>query len=31
MLNAPAEFSGFIIIGGTMIAFWVNVLWNMSS
>jgi ABC-2 type transport system permease protein len=31
MLNAPAEFSGFVIIGGTMIAFWVNVLWNMSS
>ncbi len=30
-LNAPAEFSGFVIIGGTMIAFWVNVLWNMSS
>jgi ABC-2 type transport system permease protein len=31
MLNAPAEFSGFVIIGGTMIAFWVNVLWNLSS
>jgi ABC-2 type transport system permease protein len=31
MLNAPAQFSGFVIIGGTMIAFWVNVLWNMSS
>jgi ABC-2 type transport system permease protein len=31
MLKAPAEFSGFVIIGGTMIAFWVNVLWNMSS
>ncbi|MGA9387421.1 MAG: ABC transporter permease [Candidatus Bathyarchaeia archaeon] len=31
MLNAPAQYSGFVIIGGTMIAFWVNVLWNMSS
>ena len=31
MLNAPAEFAGFVIIGGTMIAFWVNVLWNMSA
>jgi len=31
MLNAPPEFSGFVIIGGTMIAFWMNVLWNMSA
>lgn len=31
MLNAPSEFAGFVIIGGTMIAFWVNVLWNMSA
>jgi ABC-2 type transport system permease protein len=31
MLNAPAEFAGFVVIGGTMIAFWVNVLWNMSA
>ncbi len=31
MVNAPAQFSGFVIIGGTMIAFWSNVLWNMSS
>ncbi len=31
MLNAPAEFAGFVIIGGTMIAFWSNVLWNMSA
>lgn len=31
MLNAPAEFAGFVVIGGTMIAFWSNVLWNMSS
>jgi ABC-2 type transport system permease protein len=31
MLKAPPVYSGFVIIGGTMIAFWVNVLWNMSS
>jgi len=31
MVNAPPEFSGFVIIGGTMIAFWSNVLWNMSA
>ena len=31
MLGAPAEFTGFVIIGGTMIAFWSNVLWNMSA
>jgi ABC-2 type transport system permease protein len=31
MLNAPPVFSGFVIVGGTMIAFWSNVLWNMSS
>ncbi len=31
MLNAPVEFAGFVIIGGTMIAFWANVLWNMSA
>ena len=31
MLNAPAEFAGFVVIGGTMIAFWSNVLWDMSA
>ena len=30
-LGAPPEFTGFVIIGGTMIAFWTNVLWNMSA
>ena len=30
-LGAPPQFTSFVIIGGTMIAFWVNVLWNMSS
>lgn len=31
MLSAPPEFTGFVIIGGTMIAFWSNILWNMSA
>jgi ABC-2 type transport system permease protein len=31
MLKAPAEYAGFVVIGGTMLAFWVNVLWNMSA
>jgi ABC-2 type transport system permease protein len=31
MLNAPPEYVGFVVVGGTLIAFWVNVLWNMSA
>ncbi len=31
MLEAPPEFAGFVVIGGTMVAFWTNVLWNMSA
>ncbi len=31
MVKAPPEYSGFVIIGGTMLAFWSNVLWNMSA
>lgn len=31
MINAPASFAGFVIVGGTMLAFWSNVLWNMST
>jgi ABC-2 type transport system permease protein len=31
MLGAPSQFTSFVVIGGTMIAFWVNVLWNMSA
>jgi ABC-2 type transport system permease protein len=31
MVNAPPEYAGFVIIGGTMLAFWSNVLWNMSA
>ena len=31
MVNAPSEYAGFVIIGGMMMAFWANVLWNMSA
>ena len=31
MLNAPEKYVGFVVVGGTLIAFWVNVLWNMSA
>ena len=31
MVEAPPEYTGFVIIGGTMMAFWSNVLWNMSA
>jgi ABC-2 type transport system permease protein len=30
-LGAPPEFEGFVIIGGAMLAFWLNVLWAMAS
>lgn len=30
-LRAPAEYVGFVVLGGAMIAFWSNVLWAMSS
>jgi ABC-2 type transport system permease protein len=29
-LSAPEEFLGFVILGGAMAAFWMNVLWNMA-
>ena len=31
MVGAPAEYAGFVVVGGTMMAFWANVLWNMSA
>ncbi len=31
MIRAPPEYAGFVVIGGTMMAFWSNVLWNMSA
>ncbi len=30
-INAPEEFIGFVVVGGAMTAFWLNVLWSMSS
>ena len=29
--NAPEEFIGFVVVGGAMTAFWLNVLWSMAS
>ena len=30
-MNAPPEFVGFVILGGAMTAFWLNILWSMAS
>ncbi len=30
-IKAPEDYIGFVIIGGAMTAFWMNVLWGMSS
>jgi ABC-2 type transport system permease protein len=30
-MNAPEMFTGFIIIGGAMTAYWMNVLWSMAT
>lgn len=30
-MNAPEEFIGFVILGGAMTAFWLNILWSMAS
>jgi ABC-2 type transport system permease protein len=30
-LKAPEEYVGFVVMGGAMTAFWMNVLWSMSS
>ncbi len=30
-LNAPPEFVGFVVVGGAMTTFWLNVLWAMAS
>ncbi len=30
-LHAPQEYIGFVVMGGAMMAFWMNVLWSMSS
>ena len=30
-IQAPEEYIGFVIVGGAMTAFWMNILWSMSS
>jgi ABC-2 type transport system permease protein len=30
-IGAPQEYIGFVVMGGAMTAFWMNVLWSMSS
>jgi len=30
-VNAPQEYIGFVVLGGAMTAFWLNVLWSMAS
>jgi ABC-2 type transport system permease protein len=30
-IGAPEEYIGFVVVGGAMTAFWLNVLWSMSS
>lgn len=30
-MNSPPEFIGFVILGGAMTAFWLNILWAMAS
>src|SRR5262245_7278707 len=30
-MRAPEDFVGFVILGGAMSAFWLNVLWAMSN
>jgi ABC-2 type transport system permease protein len=30
-MNAPESYVGFVILGGAMTAFWLNVLWSMGA
>ena len=30
-IKAPEDYVGFVVVGGAMTAFWMNVLWGMSS
>ena len=30
-INAPEIYIGFVVMGGAMTAFWLNILWSMSS
>ncbi|MFO3795829.1 MAG: hypothetical protein ACK8QZ_00890 [Anaerolineales bacterium] len=29
-MHAPEDYIGFVVVGGAMLAFWMNVLWSMS-
>ncbi len=29
-MSAPEDYIGFVVVGGAMLAFWMNVLWSMS-
>jgi ABC-2 type transport system permease protein len=30
-IGAPSDYVGFVVVGGAMTAFWMNILWSMSS
>ena len=30
-MRAPEDFIGFVVVGGAMTAFWMNVMWSMSA
>ena len=30
-IHAPEEYVGFVVLGGAMTAFWMNIMWSMSS
>lgn len=30
-MNAPEDYIGFVVLGGAMTAFWLNVMWSMSA
>jgi ABC-2 type transport system permease protein len=30
-IDAPPEFTGFVVLGGAMTAYWLNVLWSMAA
>ena len=30
-IKAPEDYVGFVVVGGAMMAYWMNVLWSMSS
>src|SRR5262245_25772546 len=30
-MQAPSQFEGFVVLGGAMTAFWMNILWSMGA